>query len=162
MPDFIIRKATLEDLPIVQEYMMGLYQSDRQYDTLFYELSPEAYAEEEYGRRILGADGVCFVAERKHEIIGCLTGVLSEVPSEYPSRRTRLEKIFIKEEFRSQGVGSALVQAFIEWSKEIGVSRLFVRTYAENEGAIELYKRLGFRPYILGLVMAIEEEAGQQ
>ncbi len=157
MPDFIIRKATLAELPIIQEHMLNLYQSDRQYDTLFKELSPEAHAEEEYTGRIRGEDGVCFVAEHEGKIIGCLTGVLSEVPSEAPSRRTRLEKIFIQEQFRGQGVGSALVNAFIEWNKQIGVSRVFVRTYAENKGAIELYERLGFKPYILGLVRAIEE-----
>ena len=105
---------------------------------------------------------MCFVAEREVEIIGCLTGVLSVVPSEHPSRRTRLEKVFVKDGFRGLGVGSSLVKAFIEWSKIMGVSRVFVRAYADNVGAIELYERFGFRPYILGLAMAIEEEAANQ
>ena len=156
--DFIIRKARPEDQPAIKECMLGLYQSDRQYDTLFHEVHPEEYAEEEYSLRIGGKDGVCFVAEREGEVIGCLTGVLSDITTEYPSRRTRLEKVFVREGFRALGVGSALVQAFIEWSKEMGVSRVFVRAYAENAGAIELYERFGFRPYILGLAMAIGEE----
>ena len=162
MTDLIIRKARLEDLPTIKECMMSLYQSDRQYDTLFYETRPEAQADEEYSMRIRGEDGVCFVAEREGEIIGCLTGVFSVVPSEHPSRRTRLEKVFVKDGFRGLGAGSALVKAFIEWSKEMGVSRVFVRAYANNVGAIELYERLGFQPYILGLAMAIEEEAANQ
>lgn len=162
MTDLIIRKARLEDLPTIKECMMSLYQSDRQYDTLFYETRPEAQADEEYSMRIRGEDGVCFVAEREGEIIGCLTGALLIVPSEHPSRRTRLEKVFVKDGFRGLGAGSALVKAFIEWSKEMGVSRVFVRAYANNVGAIELYERFGFRPYILGLAMAIEEEAANQ
>jgi GNAT superfamily N-acetyltransferase len=162
MPDFTIRGATLDDLPIIRQHMMNLYSSDRHYDTLFTELSPEANAEEEYTPRILGADGVCFVAEHEGAIIGCLTGMLSEVPSEVPSRRTRLEKIFIQEEFRGQGVGSALVDAFLAWNRKMGVSRVFVRTFAENKGAIELYERLGFKPYILGLVTALDEEETSQ
>lgn len=156
--DFIIRKARPEELPAIMECMIGLYQSDRQYDTLFSEVHPEEFAEEEYSMRIRGKDGVCFVAERAGEVIGCLTGILSDISTEHPSRRTRLEKVFVKEGFRDLGAGSALVQAFIEWSKQMGVSRVFVRAYAENAGAIELYKRVGFRPYILGLAMAIEEE----
>lgn len=138
MPDFTIRRATLVDLPSLQQLMMNLYSSDRQYDTLFKELSPEAQGEEEYTSRIRSENGVCFVAEREGKIIGCLTGMLSEVPTEVPSRRTRLEKIFIQEEFRGQGVGSVLVNAFIEWNKEMGVSRVFVRAYAENKGAIKI------------------------
>jgi GNAT superfamily N-acetyltransferase len=162
MTDFIIRKARIEDLPTIKECMMGLYQSDRQYDTLFYEIFPEEYADEEYSMRIRGEGGVCFVAERGGDIIGCFTGALSDISTEYPPRRTRLEKIFVKEGFRDLGVGSALVQAFIEWSKQMGVSRVLVRAYAENVGAIELYKRCGFQPYILGLAMAIEEEVVNQ
>ena len=73
-----------------------------------------------------------------------------------------MEKVFVKDGFRGLGAGSALVKAFIEWSKEMGVSRVFVRAYADNVGAIELYERFGFRPYILGLAMAIEEEVANQ
>ena len=59
-------------------------------------------------------------------------------------------------------VAVRLVNAFLEWRKIMGVSRVFVRAYADNVGAIELYERFGFRPYILGLAMAIEEEAANQ
>jgi len=162
MTDFIIRKARMEDLPIIMECMMGLYQSDRQYDTLFHELQPEEYAEEEYSLRIRDKNSVCLVAELWSEIVGCLTGVLSDISTEYPARRTRLEKVFVTEGFRDRGIGSALVKAFMEWSKEMGVNRVFVRTYADNVGAIELYERLGFRPYILGLVLAIDEEVSER
>ena len=159
MPDtsnFTIRKARPDDLPIVKQCMLALYQADRQYDTFFYELHAEEHADEEYSKCIRGEDGVCYVAEREGEIIGCLTGALSVVPTEHPSRRTRLEKIFVKEGFRDLGVGSALVEAFVQWNKEIGVDRIFVRTYAENAGAIKLYERFGFRPYILGLLLSTE------
>jgi GNAT superfamily N-acetyltransferase len=162
MTDLIIRKGRPEDLPVIKECMMSLYQSDREYDTLFYETDPEEHADEEYSMRIRGEGGVCFVAERDNEIIGCLTGVLSDVPTERPPGRTRLEKVFVKQGFRGLGAGSALVKAFIEWSKQMGVSRVFVRAYADNVRAIELYEQLGFRPYILGLAMAIEEEASNQ
>ena len=110
MLDFTIRRATLEDLPIIRQHMLDLYTSDRRYDILFSELFPEANAEEEYTARILSEDGVCFVAEHNGKIIGSLTGMLSEIPSEVPSRRSRLEKVFIQEQFRGQGVGSALME----------------------------------------------------
>ena len=156
MQEYTIRKATPNDLPIVKQLMLALYHSDRQYDALFYELHPEEHADEEYSSRIRGEDGVCYIAELEGEIIGCLTGALSVVPGEHPARRTRLEKVFVKERFRDLGVGSALVEAFVQWNKEIGVNRIFVRAYAENAGAIKLYERFGFRPYILGLLLATE------
>jgi len=156
MVEFGIRRARSEELAIVQDLMLGLYQSDRKYDTLFESISPEEGSEEEYSSRIEGRDGICLVAEVNGEIVGCLTGLIWSEPEERPAERARLEKLFVKDEFRGRSVGMALVEEFLQWSKERGVKRVFVRTYAANEGAVRLYERFGFRPYVMSLLLTEE------
>src|SRR5437588_10888000 len=101
--NFTIRKAHPDDLPIVKQFMLALYHADRQYDTLFYEPHPAEHADEEYSKRIRGEDGVCYVAEREGEDIGCLTGPLSAVPTEHPSTHARLRQVIVTEGLRHQG-----------------------------------------------------------
>jgi len=154
--NYHIRRASIDELKTVQTFMLALYQSDRDYDHLFEDLHPEQNSHEEYTERIRGRDGICLVAELDGEVIACLAGLILVAPEERPAKRTRLEKLFVKEEFRGKGIGAALVEAFVKWSRENGVERVFVRTYATNESAIHLYERFGFRPYVLSLVLPIE------
>ena len=157
MSEFSIRWARREELEVVQNLMLALYRSDRAYDTFFESVSSEEGSEEEYSSRIEGRDGICLVAEMDREIVGCLTGLIWSEPEERPAERTRLEKLFVREEYRGRGVGTALVEEFLQWSKERAVKRVFVWTYAMNEGADRLYERFGFRPYVMSLLLTEEQ-----
>lgn len=51
----------------------------------------------------------------------------------------------VREEFRGQGVGSALISALMDWAKQHGkVERLELLVFADNAPAIGLYKKMGF------------------
>ena len=45
---------------------------------------------------------------------------------------------------RGQGVGSALVTAAIEWSRERGLHKLSLGVFPHNDAAIALYRKHGF------------------
>lgn len=53
------------------------------------------------------------------------------------------DEIYIREEFRGQGIGSAFIQQVIAEHPE--VKRFRLETEPENEKAIRLYKKLGFK-----------------
>ncbi|HEY1640659.1 MAG TPA: GNAT family N-acetyltransferase [Streptosporangiaceae bacterium] len=46
--------------------------------------------------------------------------------------------------WRGRGVGSALVQAAISWSRERGLHKLCLEVFPHNAAAIALYRRAGF------------------
>jgi RimJ/RimL family protein N-acetyltransferase len=49
-------------------------------------------------------------------------------------------------EFRSQGIGTRMVEALIAWAKrEPGVEKIILRVHARNWAALGLYRKLGFR-----------------
>jgi RimJ/RimL family protein N-acetyltransferase len=46
--------------------------------------------------------------------------------------------------YRRRGVGTALLQAAVEWARAVGVSKLELHVFPHNEGAIALYEKFGF------------------
>lgn len=151
MENIIIRKAKTEELKIVQDLNSGLFTSDGPRDKYMNHNWPHEEGKEYFSKRITADNSICLVAEIDSEIVGYLAGAVMEVESWRPVKRTELENMFVKEEFRSQGVGAKLVEEFIKWSKEKGVDRSLVVAYATNEKAIKFYQKTGFDPESVSL-----------
>ena len=52
--------------------------------------------------------------------------------------------MMVARDWRSRGVGSALVAAAIEWGRENGLHKLTLSVFPHNEAAIRLYRKFGF------------------
>ena len=52
--------------------------------------------------------------------------------------------MLVAREWRGRGVGSALVEAAIDWSRERGLHKLSLSVFPHNEAAIALYRKFGF------------------
>jgi ribosomal protein S18 acetylase RimI-like enzyme len=50
----------------------------------------------------------------------------------------------VAQEWRGQGVGSALLAAAIDWARENGLHKLSLGVFAHNAAAISLYRKFGF------------------
>jgi RimJ/RimL family protein N-acetyltransferase len=50
----------------------------------------------------------------------------------------------VSREWRGRGVGSALLAAAIDWSRERGLHKLCLSVFPHNEAAIALYRKFGF------------------
>ena len=50
----------------------------------------------------------------------------------------------VRTEWRGRGVGSALMDAAIDWARRSGAYKITLQTWPHNEAAILLYKRCGF------------------
>lgn len=151
MDNLIIRKAKIEELKIVQDLNSELFTSDGPRDKYMNHNWPHNEGKEYFSKRIVGDNSICLVAEIDNQIVRYLAGAAMDVESWRPVKRTELENMFVKEEFRSQGVGAKLVEEFIKWSKEKGVDRSLVVAYATNEKAIQFYQRMGFDPESVSL-----------
>jgi RimJ/RimL family protein N-acetyltransferase len=64
--------------------------------------------------------------------------------------------IFVHQEFRMRGVGTALVKAVLEWGCAMGLRRVWSMTSADNSAALRLQKNCGFRVTSVSLVVDLE------
>ncbi len=56
-----------------------------------------------------------------------------------------IQNLGITPAHRGQGLGSALMYKALAGFRQAGLSRVFLEVTADNDGAIRLYRRLGFR-----------------
>jgi len=73
------------------------------------------------------------------------------VSSLSPEKTGEIESIFIHEEYRSRGIGSALVNRSLAWLDENGSVRNRVSVSEGNETAWDFYKKFGFYPRMMVL-----------
>ena len=56
-----------------------------------------------------------------------------------------IEDVIVRREMRGRGVGRALIEAVLEWSRKAGATRAQLLIDTENEPAEGFYARLGWR-----------------
>ncbi|ONI89505.1 GNAT family N-acetyltransferase [Saccharothrix sp. ALI-22-I] len=83
--------------------------------------------------------GVNVVAEAPEPV-----ALVAGVPHEEHLGVLYLYSMWVKPEFRRQGIGEALVADVLEWAREHGWTLVRLRVFQGNETARRLYARLGF------------------
>ena len=102
-------------------------------------------------------DIVLLVAQREGELVGFVVARVHDTPDDpllVKRRRAQVEDMLVTSSARRQGVGRALVQAAVEWSRGRGASRVLLTVWQDNGGAEAFYRDLGFTP--LNRVMELE------
>ena len=82
-------------------------------------------------------DRLTLVAEAEGSLVG---GLLAD----YSRPGVVQLGMLLLEEWRSRGIGSALIQACIEWAKDQGSHKITLEVWPHNARAIALYERFGF------------------
>jgi ribosomal-protein-alanine N-acetyltransferase len=82
-----------------------------------------------------------FVAEAESGLLGFAAG---KVIVSGTLRLAELESVAVSASARRVGVGRALCEAVIGWSREQGATEMELEVRAEGAGAVALYRGLGF------------------
>lgn len=59
--------------------------------------------------------------------------------------KASVQNIGVTPEHQSRGLGTAIIQASLLGLQQVGISHVGLEVTAENQGAVRLYRRLGFR-----------------
>jgi len=139
-----IRKAVVEDLPILLEFEQGIIAYERPFDET---LKPDPINYYDIKEKIELSDSEVIVATHEGMIVG----------SSYISIRTAnpyldhthfgyLGFMFVKPKYRGKGVNSMIIEALKSWAKDRGITELRLDVYAENDSALKAYEKVGFKP----------------
>lgn len=146
--DIKIKEAATENFKDIQNlnHMLFKKEYDEFDDTLNINWPVSKTGEDYYKERIKEKVGCAFVAYVDDKIVGYLIGVLEKADSTRNiDRLAELENMFVLEEYRNFGIGTYLFKAFYKWSKNSNIKRLKVISCSENKGAINFYRRNGFK-----------------
>lgn len=87
--------------------------------------------------------GITLIAEYNNQVVGFLS---FSRPTYMRVNHTGTFGMGIKKGFRKQGIGISLLSYLIEWGKkQKGLEKICLEVFSNNEQAIQLYRRLGFK-----------------
>lgn len=88
------------------------------------------------------AHAAVFIAERED---GAIVGRLSVGRDPHPASSHVADLgLMVALDARREGIGTALLQAAVDWARTAGVRKLELHVFPWNEAAIALYDRFGF------------------
>jgi RimJ/RimL family protein N-acetyltransferase len=86
-------------------------------------------------------DAAVFVAESGHGVVGRLSIARDPHPA---SPHVADVGLLVAAGHRGRGIGSALLDAAVAWSRRVGIRKLELHVFPHNTPAIHLYERFGF------------------
>ena len=128
-------KAAIQEL--FTEYTTMLFQADKRLEDY---LSMQNYDEEylhpemKYGRPL----GRLYIVYNDQTPAGCIA--LKRMDDE----RCEMKRMYVREAYRSMGLGSLLVERILRAAEEIGYKEMYLDTFPQLQSAVRLYQRHGF------------------
>ncbi|MEO5979343.1 MAG: GNAT family N-acetyltransferase [Chryseolinea sp.] len=157
MLDILVRTATLEDLDILMEFELGILGAERPFDPTLKDGELRTH------------DLTALVTASNSEVV---IGVVDEQPigCGYAQIRDALDYlkhlqyahvglIYVKPEFRGNGVTRAMIGVLGEWILSMGVHEMRLEVYHDNVKARRAYEKAGFAPHMLSMRMDLRDDS---
>ena len=155
MNDLIIRKATIEDLSVIQALNNSLFELEKSnYDPTLVKDWPLTEEGKEYFCDLINNNYV-IVAQLNNNIMGYLAGTINEKGSYEEVKYGEINNMFIKDECRGLGIGKLLINNFKDYCKTNRINNVKVTASFKNKNAIECYNKNGFEEFDLTLTLKI-------
>jgi GNAT superfamily N-acetyltransferase len=148
-----IRPYCDDDRPTI-EALFDQFQDDLvELDPLQRLRRQAGYGAEQTARtlRAVADRGKFLVAERGIELAGFVVAIVRETTSDdelevVPTRRGRIEELYVHSDHRGTGIGRALMAEVEAWLRSEACDVLSVEVFAPNERARRFYEHLGYVP----------------
>ena len=148
-----IRKALLSEIKILLDFEKEIISSERPFDNTLKDDEIHYY---DLIELIKSENAEVLVAVIDGEIIG--SGYAKILPAKPYLKHTQyayLGFMYVKPEFRGQGVNLKILQSLIECAKRKNISEVRLEVYNENEIAKKAYLKSGFKPNLLEMRLEI-------
>jgi RimJ/RimL family protein N-acetyltransferase len=136
---FVIRPAVPADAASFLELWRSVVAEKRYVRTERVTTSVRYYRRQ--FRRAWTPDEAELVAVEGSRVIGHLNVSREDSPT---TRHIASLGMSVADDRRSMGIGTSLLEMCIRWAKEVGVEKLALSVYPDNERAIGLYRKFGF------------------
>ena len=144
--NLVIKKATLDDLETIQHLNNELckYESNNHFDSYIEDWSLSSVSKEYFSYMI--ENEYVIVAIIDDTIVGYLAGSThkDETYSYYEGITAELDNMYIIDKYRKLGIGTKLINSFIDWCHNNNSKRIIVTASFDNINTINFYKKNGF------------------
>lgn len=118
--NFTISKAMLNEISEINNMLTDLIQDERKkYDS---NINENYKVEEFYEKLIYDDNKIILVARENNIILGYVYGFIQDNGNLYNNKIAKLDALFVKEQYRGNGIARSLMKDFISWAEEKGVA----------------------------------------
>jgi GNAT superfamily N-acetyltransferase len=132
----------IEEAKKCDDLLTELIMSERKYD----DNVKESFRVNNYFTKIYDKDYnslICVLCD--NDIIGFIYGFLKHEKGEFAKENVGfIDALYVKDEYRKQGIASQLIEEFYKWCKLKDVKYIEIGSFVKNEAAFSLYKKFGF------------------
>ena len=152
--DYIVRKATLKDLPVLLGYEQGLIEAERPMDPTIKEGQISYY---DISELITSEASEVFVVEIDNKIVASGYAKIKD-DRHYLKHRKQgyLGFMFVPKDQRGKGLNKMILDALFKWCKERNIFEIRLDVYDENPSAIKAYLKAGFKKNMVNMRLNIE------
>lgn len=136
----MIKKSRVDEAKLCDELLTMLIQDERKYNQ---NINPNFKVDGWYETKVNLDNNCLLLCEENNEIVGFLYGFIDDAI--FIEKEAILDALFVKEEYRSKGIATSLIEEFKNWCKENKVKYLNVNVINENTQAFKLYQKNGFK-----------------
>jgi len=151
----IVRKATLEDVPVLLEFEQGLIKAERPMDPTIKDGKISYYDVTEF---IKNEDSELFVAVLGNEIVA--SGYAKIKPDRHYLKHTKqgyLGFMFVPEVHRGKGYNKLIMDTLINWCKDRKIFEIRLDVYDVNHAAIRAYEKVGLKKHLITMRMNLND-----
>lgn len=156
--NFIIEVPRVTDLEIINNIAVQVHDCHVNWRPDIFEHTDSIIDEEELVR-LIDNNGI-FVIKKDNKIVGYV--LLSSKESKKNGYKYRkqleIEAMGVDKEFRNQGIGTKLLEFVKKYGKENKYTDLRLTVNEENENAIHLYEKVGFKVRNIAYTLHFDEE----
>jgi RimJ/RimL family protein N-acetyltransferase len=145
----IIRKATLDDVPVLLEFEQGLITAERPMDPTIKEGHIHYYDVRDFIRE---QDAELLVAELDGTIVA--SGYARIKGDRHYLKHDRIGYLgfmFVPEQHRGKGYNGLILEALIDWCRSKSLQEIRLDVYQVNESAIRAYEKAGFVKHLINM-----------
>jgi GNAT superfamily N-acetyltransferase len=148
-----IRKATLDDHPLLLQFEQGVIEAERPFDPTLKESHIRYY---DLQALLTSENSVVIVAETSGEMIGSgYARIENSKPYLQHRQHAYLGFMYVLPQHRGKGVIQSIIEALKAWSLDKGVYELRLEVYQENTAAIKAYEKVGFEKLLVEMRMPL-------
>ena len=137
-----IRKAVSGEGKIADQFLTLLIRDEKKYDN---NIDENVWIIGYYENFIENEDHIIMFAEIDNKIIGYIYGYLIKQNGILINNTSKIDAIYVDEEYRGNKVGEELIKKFKDWSKEKKVKTIEIDVCAQNKNNKKLYSNNNFK-----------------
>lgn len=137
------RRATTDDLPVLDNFLQLLVDAERPFDETIKEGKAIYY---DLRMLIESDDAELLVLDKDGTLVGCGYALIQKAKSYLKYREyAHLGFMYVVPEYRGMGLNQRLIDGLKQWVLSKGVREVRLEVYEDNIAAVKAYEKAGFK-----------------